>query len=121
MVEIQIVNHPQNVAFSSEMVEIQIVNDPQNVAFSSEMAEIKIVNGPESVAFSSEMIDFEEGFFAHTRVKFTLKFLGCRAVSPIHFFDLILNNAPALRAGKNASLLAIVAVDTEENEPSKVL
>ena len=48
MAEIQTVNDPQNVAFSSEMAEIQIVNEPQNVALSSEMAEIQIVNEPQN-------------------------------------------------------------------------
>ena len=48
MVEIEIVNEPQKVAFLSEMVEIQIVNEPQNVAFSSEMVEIQIVNEPQN-------------------------------------------------------------------------
>ena len=40
--------------------------------------------------------------------------------SPIHFFDLTLNNAPALRAGQNETPLVTVATHTAENEPSKV-
>ena len=84
MVEIQIVNDPQNVAFSSEIVEIQIVNDLQNVAFSSEMVEIQIVNDPQNLAFSSEMVAFEEGFFAPSRRVHTYVFGGpCRVADSL--------------------------------------
>ena len=86
MVEIQIVNDPQNVAFSLEMVEFEIVIDPQNVAFSSEMVEIQIVNDPQNVAFSSEMVAFEEGFLALSRRVHTYAFGWPCRVGPCRRF-----------------------------------
>ena len=51
-----------------------------------------------------EMNDFEIGFLASSRQIAHLLLSGRRVVSSVCFFVLILNNAPALRAGNYSQL-----------------
>ena len=92
------------VLFPSEMIDFQRRDEPQSRAFSSEMIDFQRRDEPQNRAFSSEMIDFQRRLWRQkmTKLKEAARVAGpCRAGSPIHFFDLILNNAPAQARATN--------------------
>ena len=109
MFPFQIRSGPQFRHFSSKMLRFQIRSGPQFRNFSSKMLPFQIRSGPRIRHFSSKMFPFEIRSWQRFGI-FALRFLlasrvavsvGRSGRSAVCFFVLILNNAPALRAGKN--------------------
>ena len=90
------------------MVDFQIGNGRRNHGSASKMIDLQKGNGRRNRVSASKMVDFRIGNERQRRSIFSLESWGagpCRVGSPIHFFDLIRNNAPAqARAKKNATL-----------------
>ena len=84
------------------MVDFEGVNERQSRVSASKIVVFQIVNERQSRVSASERFNFEESVFEAFRVSFTRSLLGVGSGrvgrSPIRFFDLILNNALALRA-----------------------
>ena len=105
MARYEIRSAPQFHIFSSKMARFEIRSAPQFHEFSSEIVSFQIRSAPQFHQFSSKIAHFQiRNFVRNGQISNKERGVPGRVVSPIRFFDPILNNALALRASQKFGL-----------------